>query len=254
MNSDRPQTEQKYTAPALEKGLDIIEFLATADGPQTVAEISNGLGRSRGELFRMLSVLQQRGIISKSASGDAYVVTDRLFSLRLKRSLATQITIIALPEMEKFTLQTGLNCHLATRFNQETVVILRVEHPENLNISVPVGHRRKVWDSPSGLCILAFSSEQVLNAALSSWSADDVEKRAFERHLDQVRTAGHAMISPGVALGVTGISAPIMNKTDGTCCFALTTTVIEHAAAPNPENVATAIKNAAAAISRRNDL
>jgi DNA-binding IclR family transcriptional regulator len=253
MNEEATSTEQKYTAPALEKGLDIIEFLAASAAPRTVFEISEGLGRSRGELFRMLSVLQHRGIINKTESGDAFEVTDRLFSLRLKRSMATQITSIALPEMERFCLQTGQNCHLALRSNQETVVLLRVEHPENLNISVPIGHRRKVWGSPSGRCILAFSNQVILETILSSWDADTNDKDAFLRHLEEIRSVGYAKVTDSFAIGVSGISAPIFNQVDEKCEFALTTTVFERVVESSKDihSLALAVRDAAKTISAK---
>ena len=58
MNEAKPQ---KYTAPALEKGLDILELLSSTDAGLSLSEIARDLGRSVSEIFRMLVVLQQRG-------------------------------------------------------------------------------------------------------------------------------------------------------------------------------------------------
>jgi hypothetical protein len=51
-----PRTS-RYRAPALEKGLDVIELLAAEKSPLNLSAISQRLGRSSGELFRMLMVL-----------------------------------------------------------------------------------------------------------------------------------------------------------------------------------------------------
>ena len=253
MAKDQDTTERKYTAPALEKGLDIVEFLAAANSPQTVGEISNGLGRSRGELFRMLSVLHHRGIIDKSESGDAYAITDKLFSLRLKRSFAPQITQIAIPEMERFCIETGQSCHLALRSNHEIVVIARIEHPENLNLSVPVGHRRQLYDSPSGRCILAFADEALRQNVLSAWKATKAEEAKLMTQLETIRAEGYAKMSDGFVVGITGISAPIFNQLGSKCDFALTTTVFDKMTSltPNQQDIAEAIQRRARAISER---
>jgi len=63
MPEDRPQ---KYTAPALEKGLDILERLSLSETGLSLSEIARDLGRSVSEIFRMLVVLEQRGYISQS--------------------------------------------------------------------------------------------------------------------------------------------------------------------------------------------
>ena len=47
----------QYSAPALEKGLDILELLADSAPGLTQNQIATRLGRSASELFRMVEVL-----------------------------------------------------------------------------------------------------------------------------------------------------------------------------------------------------
>src|SRR4051794_36894767 len=72
---------QKYRAPALEKGLDVLELLAAEEQPLTLSTISERLGRSAGELFRMLQVLEFKGFITLVPNGAGYVLTNKLFAL-----------------------------------------------------------------------------------------------------------------------------------------------------------------------------
>ena len=46
-----------YSAPALEKGFDIMELLATAPDGLTSSEIAQKLGRSLSAIFRVLVVM-----------------------------------------------------------------------------------------------------------------------------------------------------------------------------------------------------
>jgi len=63
---------KEYSAPALEKGLDIMEALANVPEGLTSAEISSRLGRPMGQFFRMLVVLQQRGYVAYQAASEHY--------------------------------------------------------------------------------------------------------------------------------------------------------------------------------------
>jgi uncharacterized membrane protein len=54
----------RYRAPALDKGLDILELLAGVDGGLTQAEIAKKLGRSPNEFYRMLDRLVKRGYVA----------------------------------------------------------------------------------------------------------------------------------------------------------------------------------------------
>ena len=76
----------KYTAPALEKGLDILEHLSQSESGLTQAEIARVLGRSVSEIFRMLVVLQERGYITFDAGSDRYVLTTLLFEIAHRTS------------------------------------------------------------------------------------------------------------------------------------------------------------------------
>ena len=72
--SDLPDSESgdkgSYAAPALEKGLDILELLAEVGEPLSTREIAERLARSKSEIFRMVFVLQQRGYLAREAGTD----------------------------------------------------------------------------------------------------------------------------------------------------------------------------------------
>ena len=56
---------ERYRAPALDKGLDILELLSSVDGGLTQSEIAKKLGRSPNEFYRMLDRLVRRGYVTK---------------------------------------------------------------------------------------------------------------------------------------------------------------------------------------------
>ena len=74
-------SSKKYSAPALEKGLDILELLSKDATPLSTSTIAEKLGRSNAEIYRMILVLEQRGYIEKSEDIDGYQVTRRLLQL-----------------------------------------------------------------------------------------------------------------------------------------------------------------------------
>ena len=70
--------KDRYRAPALDKGLDMLELLAGVDGGLTQAEIAKQLGRSHNELYRMLDTLVRRGYVAR-IDGDRFALTLKLF-------------------------------------------------------------------------------------------------------------------------------------------------------------------------------
>ena len=55
----------KYYAPALDKGLDILEYLSDQSIPQSQQDIAIGIERTPNEIYRMLVSLEKRGYIAK---------------------------------------------------------------------------------------------------------------------------------------------------------------------------------------------
>jgi DNA-binding IclR family transcriptional regulator len=103
----------RYRAPALEKGLDVIELLAAEKSPLNLSAISHRLGRSSGELFRMLQVLEFKGFITVSDNGTGYVLTNKLFALAMAQAPVRSLVETALPVMRKLVQDIGQSCHIA---------------------------------------------------------------------------------------------------------------------------------------------
>src|SRR5664279_5321103 len=75
------QSRQRYAAPALDKGLDILELFTTESDGLTASEVARRLERTVGEIFRMLIRLEQRGYVCQAPADDRYFLTLKLFEI-----------------------------------------------------------------------------------------------------------------------------------------------------------------------------
>lgn len=214
--------DRRYKAPALEKGLDILELLATARGPMTLTAIVNELGRSHGELFRMVQVLEFRGYIEQDSAAEGYLLTDRLFSLGMQQPRMYSLVELALPVMRQLSLDLGQSCHLAVHTLGEMVVVARMESSEQLGFSVRVGYRRPLHQAASGAVLYAFQPEDVRRRweKLLSPPLGVEELASFRAHADEVRKRRVELTPSKFVAGVTDISAPVMRG--GVAAAALT--------------------------------
>lgn len=202
----------KYRAPALEKGLDVLELLAKQGTPMSLMQISTALDRSVSELFRMVQVLEHRGYVQIAESGDGYVLTDRLFALGVTRAPTKDLLDAALPLMRRYALETKQSCHLAVASGDQIVVVQRVEAAGDLGFSVRIGFRRSLLTATSGLVLYAFQPE----AVRKEWKArfgHTVNASAwnkFESRAKKARSAGFVRIPSDITRGVIDVSAPVM--------------------------------------------
>jgi DNA-binding IclR family transcriptional regulator len=204
---------QKYRAPALEKGLDIIELLADAREPLSLNRISAALGRTVSELFRMVQVLEHRGYL-EAADGGGYVLSNRLFALGMARAPTKDLLEAALPVMRRLAEQLGQSCHLAVASGDQIVVVARVEASGGVGFSVRVGHRREIAATASGLVLYAFHTPTVREEwrhRLAPGLAPDAWAR-FEASAEEARDAGFFKMDSTTVEGVTDLSTPIFHQ------------------------------------------
>ncbi|USI74832.1 IclR family transcriptional regulator [Sphingomonas morindae] len=229
-------TTGKYRAPALLKGLEILELLARAPQPMPTSDISAALGRSVSELFRMLQVLEETGYISRS--GEGYRITNRLFSLGMAQPPVRDLLGQALPEMRALASATQQSCHLAVASGAEIAVVATVEAPGLLGFAVRMGYRRPLIQSASGHILLAFQSAAVRAEMLRETRAARLafDAGALDAQLAAIRAAGYVTMASPMLTAITDVSAPVL--ADGAAVAALTMPFVTGAAARLPQDEA----------------
>jgi DNA-binding IclR family transcriptional regulator len=211
--------DERYRAPALDKGLDILETLAGTDVPLSQAQIAKAIGRTPSEIYRMIDRLVRRGYLARTDS-DRYELTLKLFSLGQQQSPRRQLVSLAQPIMRDFVATTGQSCHLSVSDFGCYVVIAQVDAPSYWGISLRPGARLGLLDGSSGRVLLAFQPPQERERMLTDLAAAIADDEAgirvrdtpsdLEAQLADVRRRGHDRSASGRLQGVTGIAAPVL--------------------------------------------
>ncbi|MDG3084840.1 IclR family transcriptional regulator [Vibrio hannami] len=202
---------QEYNAPALEKGLDILELLASSTEPMSKKQIAVTVGRSVGEIFRVLSVLVRRGYISFDEDTGQYMFAMKMFSVANQYPPQSQLLNIAKPLMKKLSEKVNQSCHISWYDNQHLVVIGREESPYKMGFSLKVGAKHDVCSSGSGIVLLSFCEPDAKADILESSGATESEKQQAESLLAQTRKQGY-FIGPSPQIsGITNVSVPIFS-------------------------------------------
>ena len=157
-----------YPVPALEKGLDILETLAVADAPQSLAELATRLERSRSELFRMLACLEQRGYLSRDEVSGKYALTLKLYALTHAHSPMAKLLGAARRPMQVLTEKTGESCHLSVLERGRLLVVAQQESPARVRLSIEVGGEFDPVTTSSGRLLLSALDENALEEMLAA--------------------------------------------------------------------------------------
>ena len=204
----------RYAAPALEKGLDILELLATVSDSLTHSEIASRLGRTITEVFRMLVCLEERGYISRTGPDERYQLTLKLFEIVHRHHPLQRFLMQARPLVQRVASDTGQSCHLAMLNHAEVVVVAQFDAPGNMGFSVRLGADIDLLNTASGHVILAFQSNEVRARATKAWCLRSRRPipAGLYRHLNRIRRRGYEELASYQVHGVVNISYPVLNQ------------------------------------------
>jgi len=208
------EPEAKYRAPALEKGLDVLELLAEDNMPLTLAQISARLSRSISEIFRMVQVLEMRGYIASSRRHQGFELTDKCFALGLMQSLFSRLLAEAAPVMKALSETTGQSCNLSVACEDQIVVISHVVPENDLAFTVRTGSRHPIIASAAGAVLYAFSRGRMLTRNSARKAPGETRtaihvSSPFQDRLVETARLGHCVAPNPRVSAVTDIAVPI---------------------------------------------
>ncbi len=250
---DKPARQEaalrKYRAPALEKGLDVLELLAAERAPLNLSAISERLGRSASELFRMLQVLEYKRFVTQAENGEGYVLTNKLFMLGMTQAPVRSLLEVALPIMRRLSEAISQSCHIAVPSENQIVVVARIERPGDLGFSVRIGYRRDIAQATSGMVLFAHQNEDTRRLWLKRCGLRGVAATEFIAQANAVRDRGYHQAASHFVQGIFDLSAPILS---GETAIAALTSPFVHSIplAVSEERAIEFIREAAAGISR----
>ncbi|PKP82613.1 MAG: IclR family transcriptional regulator [Alphaproteobacteria bacterium HGW-Alphaproteobacteria-18] len=218
-------TEAPYKAPALEKGLDILECLASVRTPQSISDIARNIGRSRSEIYRMVVVLEMRGYVERTEDPEKLQLSNRLFEVGMRSPPKMDLHEAALPEMSALASRMMQSIQLAVVSSDQIVVIARTESPDDVGFSVRLGHRRSIMKSASGLVLFAFASpmqQSKMVEDLKASGASPAELEDLYKQTRDVRSTGFVCMPSRMVDGVTDIGAPVFDSTSSGAIASLT--------------------------------
>lgn len=217
-----PREGRSYHAPALEKGIDILELLAASPNGLSLSEIARGLGRSLSEIFRVVVVLDQRKWLHKASGGDRYTVTYHALDCVQRATPARTLAEVAAPVMVDLTQRIGQSCHLVVRSGDVGMVLHREDSHAPAGFAMRIGAIIDLATSCSGHVLLAFLERERCDSFIGDQSQlDDVEKARLRDRVAKVRKRGFEQQPSARTRGVTDVSFPIFGF-DGQLMAAVT--------------------------------
>jgi DNA-binding IclR family transcriptional regulator len=197
-----------YSAPALEKGFDIIELLATAPQGLTSTEIAQKLGRSLSEIFRILLVMERRRWLHKN-DADRYSVSYHVLETAFRATPVQALGAIAGPVMLELSQATVQSCHMVVLSDSHGLIVQQQDTPAHSGFAVRLGTRINPVRSASGRVLLAFSDVLTVERVIAAFKPGDGDLKELRSRMATIRERGYELRPSIRSMGVTDISYPI---------------------------------------------
>ena len=237
-------TKREYSAPALEKGLDIIELLANEPSGLSLTAIAQKLNRSVGQIFRMLFVLEQRGYLTIDPSSENHKLSFRLFEIAHRHTPIKRLSAAAGPVIRSLARSLHQSLHIAMYYRGCCIIMVQQASPGPTGFNVRLGTEIQLLKSCSGHVLLAFSDDETRERMLSETAPTErhlVGKKELNAILKRVREQGFERQDSAITYGVKDIGFPVYDF-DNQVVATLTCPFLERIDGSNPVDLEEAIE------------
>jgi DNA-binding IclR family transcriptional regulator len=243
----------RYIVPALARGIEVLEMLASTRTPVPPAEMARRLGIPRSTVFRLLHTLEAYGLIARTEHGNAFRLAAGITRLGFAWLGSLDVTEAGRGPLEALRDRTGQSCHLAVRDGAEAVVVLRAPGRGALTGSFSVGTRVPTHASVLGRMLLMDLSDAELRALfptepLRAYSPQTpTTLAALKARIAEDRARGVGLSEGYFESGVSAVAAPVRDAS-GRVAASINATLF--GGAKITESLIAEVKRTAAEISR----
>jgi len=185
----------KGTLQTLERGIQVMGYVAEAVNGLTMAQIAQKLGTHRTIAYRIVATLEEHGLVSRPGDNRVYLGSG---VLKLANSYLPQIRRIAQPVLADLATETDTTAFLAVAHGDEFSVIASANpNTGNLHIGYRIGSSHPIHQSAVGVAIMAGRPP----------APDDPEV------VSEARAKGYSLTTGQLHPGATGLACPLFAGT-----------------------------------------
>ena len=240
---------------SLDRALEILRLLGS-EPEMRVTDLARRLEVHKSTVFRLLSTLQEHGLVDQNPTTEKYRLGYGL--VRLAGAVVAELDLARASRsvLEQLAFRTGETVNLAILQGDQVVNIDQIAAP-NLVVNVNwVGKQTPLHATSNGKVLLAHLAEEerrrLLSRPLPRLTPRTItDPRILEKQLRRVLTDGYAFTLEELELGLNAVAAPV-HAADGRVQAAVSVAGPSYRVTPQRlTELGEMTKDAGAAISRR---
>ena len=211
--ADGIRADSKSTA--IQRAFRIMSAIAAAEKPQQLAELAEQIGVPKPSVHRLLSQLEEIGVVGRDLTGKGYSVGVTWLQLAVDALIVRARQPIVRGIMRKLVDEIKETCNLAVLQDHEVLYLERVECDWPLRVQLRAGSRVPIHATASGKLLMAEmdanSRKKLLTGLnLQKFTNNTIISGAqLESEFQSIRSAGIAINREEFHLGLIGVAVPI---------------------------------------------
>ncbi|MGA5561236.1 IclR family transcriptional regulator [Streptomyces platensis] len=249
------QAEARPPKQSVDRAVTVLEILAR-HGEAAVTEIAEELGVHKSTAFRLLGVLENRGLVGQEQERGKYYLGAGVLRLAGAAAVRLDISQEGAPVCRQLAAELGETVNIAVLEGDAAVNVTQARGPASVTAQNWLGRRTPLHATSSGKVLLAYQPGAVREAVLARKLPRLTERTvtsaaALRRELADVVEKGFAVAIEELELGLRAVAAPV-RAPDGSVIGAISVSVPAYRLAEErlPE-VVKATVSAAGELSRR---
>lgn len=205
-------------APALQRGLAVLEFLADRGEAATLSEISAALKLSPASIFRLTGVLESAGYLHREESSRRFSLTRKLFLQAQPKQAGRSLVECCLPSMREILQLTGETVQLCCLAEDQCVILEQLPSTYPFKYIVDLGSRVPVHCCAPGKAIAAHltvdAQSQLLHSLILERHTDHTitTRRGLLEELEKAKIKGYAADQGEHFEGIHCVAAPVLDR------------------------------------------
>ncbi len=208
------KAKAQYAAPAVDRTLDIVEFLSGSQGSFGINELARRLAIPVNGAYRVLKRLEERGYVECDPATQGFKLSSKLFSLGMKLHASFDLRKAARPHLEALAEEIGETVQMHVPKGGMMLVLDCVFPDKPYYLHVEPGSLLQWHADAFGKAVFAFSPDgsderlrklglkPLTDRTLTDW-------RVLAKELEEVRASGLAYDREEYARGICCIGAPV---------------------------------------------
>jgi len=214
----KKKDDTRYSAPSLERGLAILEYLAHHPNGKGQVEIAQALKCPVTSVFRITLSLEKAGYLERDPETKVFRHTQKMLMLGQQALSETDLIGCSMAVMRDLRDELEDTILIGVLNGSEIIVLEQALGSHLFRFSVNAGHRIRAFCSAPGKAIIAYLPEKrreqvIAQTEFVRFNANTIASpQAFRKELLKVCKLGYAEDKAEEYAGIYCVGAPVLDR------------------------------------------